>query len=188
MAELGEWAWSAGWSLYAHRAATHSRDEARLLQEFPLLPDLRFAWLILAMCVARVPLACCATCFPTSQHRTHARPLYDAVWQCLRDLICEPEASLPPVGPAASRPARVGGLHGCRPTLCSSCPVRCSDAPCLRTAAAVGTRIRPTRRLEGSTLSECHSRRALSESIWANCLAAQNVASQKSAPSSGLAQ
>ena len=89
------------------------REEARLLQELPLLPDLQCAWLILAMCAAPHADHLLRTLLPDLS-ASYARGHDDAVWQCLRDLLGEPddrdpESSLPPDPSRFCRPAS-GGL------------------------------------------------------------------------------
>ena len=88
------------------------REEARLLQELPLLPDLQCAWLILAMCAAPRADHLLRT-LPPDLSASYARGHDDAVWQCLRDLLGEPDDRDPEVAAArrlALLPARLGGL------------------------------------------------------------------------------
>ena len=59
------------------------REEALLLQELPLLPDLQCAWLILAMCAAPRADHLLRT-LPPDLSASYARGHDDAVWQCLR--------------------------------------------------------------------------------------------------------
>ena len=90
------------------------REEARLLQELPLLPDLQCAWLILAMCAApRADHLDLLRTLPPDLSASYARGHDDAVWQCLRDLLGEPDDRDPEVAAArrlALLPARLGGL------------------------------------------------------------------------------
>ena len=84
----------------------------RLLQELPLLPDLQCAWLILAMCAAPCADHLLRT-LPPDLSASYARGHDDAVWQCLRDLLGEPDDRDPEVAAArrlALLPARLGGL------------------------------------------------------------------------------
>ena len=65
----------------ASHTGTRLREEARLLQELPLLPDLQCAWLILAMCAAPRADHLLRT-LPPDLSASYARGHDDAVWQC----------------------------------------------------------------------------------------------------------
>ena len=129
IAELGEAVWTGNAPEAARKflalgtpighpayVASHTdarlKAEARLLQELPLLPDLQCAWLILAMCAAPRADHLLRT-LPPDLSASYARGHDDAVWQCLRDLLGEPDDRDPEVAAArrlALLPARLGGL------------------------------------------------------------------------------
>ena len=91
---------------------TRLLDEARLLQELPLLPDLQCAWLLLAMCASPRADHLLRT-LPPSLSASYARGHDDAVWRCLLALLGEEDDADPEVAAArrlALLPARSGGL------------------------------------------------------------------------------
>ena len=92
--------------------STRLLDEARLLQELPLLPDLQCAWLLLAMCASPRADHLLRT-LPPSLSASYARGHDDAVWRCLLALLGEEDDADPEVAAArrlALLPARSGGL------------------------------------------------------------------------------
>ena len=95
-------------------AHTHTRllEEARLLQELPLLPDLQCAWLLLAMCASPRADHLLRT-LPPDLSASYARGHDDAVWRCLLKLLGEEDDADPDVAAArrlALLPAQLGGL------------------------------------------------------------------------------
>ena len=91
---------------------TRLLEEARLLQELPLLPDLQCTWLLLAMCASPCGdhiLRTRPTCLPAM----HVATYDDAVWRCLLALLGEEVDADPEVAAArrlALLLARLGGL------------------------------------------------------------------------------
>ena len=96
-------------------AHTHTRllEEARLLQELPLLPDLQCAWLLLSMCASPRADHILRT-LPPDLSASYARGHDDAVWRCLLALLGEEVDDEDPEHAAARRlalpPAHLGGL------------------------------------------------------------------------------
>ena len=124
---------------------TRLLDEARLLQELPVLTDPQCAWLLLAMCASPRADHLLRT-LPPSLSASYARGHDDAVWRCLLALLGEEDDADPEVAAArrlALLPARLGG----RGLQCAVPAARClaelaagpaAAAACLRAAAEAG--------------------------------------------------
>ena len=118
---------------------TRLLDEARLLQELFLLPDLQCAWLLLAMCASPRADHLLRT-LPPSLSASNARGHDDAVWRCLLALLGEEVAAARRL---ALLRARSGGLG-------LQCAVR-TARPGRRTACAA--RAPPRRRRQVAELA-----------------------------------
>ena len=96
----------------AAQTDTRLLEEALLLQELSLLPDLQCAWLLLAMCASPRADHLLRT-LPPDLSASYARGHDDAVWRCLLALLGEEDDADPEIAAArrlALLPARSGGL------------------------------------------------------------------------------